>query len=73
MKRFPGLFIPIQSVVTVVCFGIALPIAIALFPQTTQVSVCVSLICLFVHCIHFSANSISVHCRASTLSIRHCS
>ena len=40
MRRFPGLFVPIQSVVTVACFGIALPIAIALFPQTTQVSVC---------------------------------
>ncbi|XP_065883360.1 sideroflexin-5-like [Dysidea avara] len=37
MRRFPGLFVPIQSVVTVACFGIALPIAIALFPQTTQI------------------------------------
>ena len=38
MKRLPGLFVPVQSVVTVACFAIALPIAIALFPQTTQVS-----------------------------------
>ena len=30
--------IPIQSAVCVACFGIALPIAIALFPQMTQVS-----------------------------------
>jgi len=42
MRKLPGLFVPIQSVVTVACFGIALPIAIALFPQTTQVSVYVT-------------------------------
>ena len=30
--------VPIQSAVCVACFGIALPIAIALFPQMTQVS-----------------------------------
>ena len=32
------LTVPIQSAVCVACFGIALPIAIALFPQMTQVS-----------------------------------
>lgn len=30
--------VPIQSAVCVACFGLALPVAIALFPQMTQVS-----------------------------------
>jgi len=38
MRRFPMLNVPVQSAVCIACFGIALPIAIALFPQITQVS-----------------------------------
>ena len=37
-RRFPVLNVLIQSAMSIACFGIALPIAIALFLQMTQVS-----------------------------------
>ena len=38
MKR-PRLHFPVQVLVCVASFGFGLPVAIALFPQTSQVSV----------------------------------
>ena len=37
MKKWPRLHLPIQVVVCTACFGLALPVSIALFPQTSEV------------------------------------
>ena len=37
MRKWPRVHLPIQVVVCTLCFGFALPVSIALFPQNTEV------------------------------------
>ena len=40
LKRNPRLVIPVNAAVVTLAFGLALPFAIALFPQRSKVNVC---------------------------------
>lgn len=39
LRRWPRLHLPIQAAVCTLCFGLALPVSIAIFPQTTEIGV----------------------------------
>jgi hypothetical protein len=39
LQRWPRLHLPVQVVVCTLCFGLALPVSIAFFPQTAQIAV----------------------------------
>lgn len=39
LKRWPRLHLPVQVAVCTLCFGLALPVCIALFPQESQIAV----------------------------------
>lgn len=38
-KRYPRVHLPVHAAVVTVCFGLALPVAIAIFPQYSKVPV----------------------------------
>lgn len=38
LKKWPRLHLPVQVVVCTLCFGLTLPVSIALFPQNSEVT-----------------------------------